>query len=490
MATSTGTSALQAARNAFAASGSPRSIPIWLVETQAALEATAAINAQQRAWLAAQGFKPAARQMKLLPAADGTIAGVVVGSARAPTLAGRPLDPMTRNELLAGSLATLLPPGTYHFATPFVDPELAAVAWGLGGYRFRRYKSAEADPLPKLVLPKGVNAERVRAIVDGACLGRDLINTPASDMGPAEIEEAVRALGKAHSATVTSIVGDDLLAQNFPLIHAVGRASPRAPRLIDLTWEPKGHKGPLPKVTLVGKGIAFDTGGLDLKPSSGMLNMKKDMGGAAAVIATAHMIMAEQLPVRLRVLISAAENSVSGNAFRPMDVIKSRAGLTVEIGNTDAEGRLVLADALALADDESPDLLMTFATLTGAARVALGAELPPFFTDDEALAADIAATALAAADPVWRLPFWSSYDAGLDSPTADLNNVSDSPFGGAITAALFLRRFVKKTRRFAHFDIYGWRQAPKPLGPKGAEVNAARAAFALIAKSYGGTGQR
>ncbi len=484
MATSTGTTALEAASKAFAAGRAKNSIPIWLVETQAALDSITAINAQQRAWLAAQGFKPAARQMKLLPAADGTIAGVIMGAARTPTLAGRPLDPMTRHELIAGSLATQLPPGTYHFATPFDDPELAAIAWGLGGYRFRRYKSVEADPLPKLVVPDGVNAERVRSIVNGACFGRDLINTPASDMGPAEIEVAVRALGKSHGASVTSIIGDDLLAENFPLIHAVGRASPRAPRLIDLTWQPRNHTGPLPKVTLVGKGIAFDTGGLDLKPSSGMLIMKKDMGGAAAVIATAHMIMAEQLAVRLRVLISAAENAVSGNAFRPMDVIKSRAGLTVEIGNTDAEGRLVLADALTLADDESPDLLMTFATLTGAARVALGAELPPFFTDDEALATDIAQTGLAAADPVWRLPFWSAYDAGLDSPTADLNNVSDSPFGGAITAALFLRRFVKKTRRFAHFDIYGWRQAAKPLGPKGGEVNAARLAFALIANSY------
>jgi leucyl aminopeptidase len=489
MATSAGDGALHAAAGVFAASGSTRSIPIWLVETPSALEAIAAIDTHQRAWLKVQGFKPTSRQMKLLPAADGSIAGVVMGAGRAPLPAGRPSDPMARNELLAGSLAIQLPPGVYHFATPFDDPELAAVAWGLGSYRFRRYKSGEADALPQLVLPDGVNAGRVRAIVEGTSFGRDLINTPASDMGPAEIEDAARTLAKTPGAEVTSVIGDDLLTQNFPLIHAVGRASPRAPRLIDLTWEPKGHKGPLPKVTLVGKGIAFDTGGLDLKPSAGMLIMKKDMGGAAAVIACAHMIMAQQLPVRLRVLISAAENSVSGNAFRPMDVIKSRAGLTVEIGNTDAEGRLVLADALTLADDESPDLLVTFATLTGAARVALGAELPPFFTDDEALAADIAATALAVADPVWRLPFWSAYDAGLDSPVADLNNVSDGPFAGAITAALFLRRFVKKTRRFVHFDIYGWRQAPKPLGPKGAEVNAARAVFALIAKSYGSAGQ-
>ncbi len=477
------TSLHPAASLAFApAAATPTAIPIWLVETPAALDAITAIDARQRAWLTAQAFKPAARQMKLLPAIDGSIAGVVVGAGRAPAIVGRPADPMARNELLAGSLANQLPPGRYTFATPFDDAELAAVAWGLGGYRFRRYKSGDADALPQLVLPAGVDAHRVASIVEGTAFGRDLINTPASDMGPAEIEDAVRALAKTHAAKVTSIVGDDLLTQNFPLIHAVGRASPRAPRLIDLTWQPSSPKGALPKITLVGKGIAFDTGGLDLKPSAGMLIMKKDMGGAAAVIAAAHMIMAAKLPVRLRVLISAAENSVAGNAFRPMDVIKSRAGLTVEIGNTDAEGRLVLADALALADDDSPDLLVTFATLTGAARVALGAELPPFFTDDETLATELAATALSVADPVWRLPLWSAYDGGLDSPTADLNNVSDGPFGGAITAALFLRRFVKKARRFAHFDIYGWRQAPKPLGPKGGEVNAARAVFAHIEK--------
>ena len=467
-----------AASQAFAADGA--SVPITLVESAAA---TQALGPAQRAWLEAQGFKPQLRRPFLLPDSKGQLAHVVVGAAQPPAN-GKPADPMLRAELIAGSLPTLLPPGRYHLASDVADAELAAVAWGLGSYRFRRYKSGDAEPLPQLVLPAGVDAHRVYAIVEGTAFGRDLINTPASDMGPAEIEAAVRALGKVHGAKVSSIVGDDLLSENFPLIHAVGRASPRAPRLIDLVWSPSHHKGPLQKVTLVGKGIAFDTGGLDLKPSAGMLIMKKDMGGAAAVLAAAHMIMSANLAVRLRVLISAAENSVSGNAFRPLDVIKSRAGLTVEIGNTDAEGRLVLADALALADEESPDVLMTFATLTGAARVALGADLPPFFTDDDAFAADIASAGLGVADPVWRLPFWSAYEAGLESPVADLNNVSDGPFGGAITAALFLRKFVKKARRFAHFDIYGWRQAPKPLGPKGGEVNGARAVFALLAKGH------
>ncbi len=458
--------------------------PVWLVDGQHALAAEPTINTVQRAWLSAQGFKPAGRRLALLPDADGNLAGAVMGAGSAP-VTSRPADPMARAELLLGALATQLPPGRYRVASTLPDPELAAVAWGLGGTRFRRYKSGEADAMPQLAMPAGADAARVHAIVEGVAFGRDLINTPASDMGPAEIEAAVRSLAKVHGAAVTSTVGDDLLEQNFPLIHAVGRASPRAPRIVDLTWSPPGHEGALPKVTLVGKGIAFDTGGLDLKPSAGMLLMKKDMGGAAAVLATAHMIMSRGLKVQLRVLIAAAENSVAGNAFRPLDVIASRAGLTVEIGNTDAEGRLVLADALALADEESPDLLVTFATLTGAARVALGPELPPLFTDDEPLAAAIAAHGLAVADPVWRLPLWSAYDAGLESAVADLNNVAEGPFGGAIIAALFLRRFVKKARHFAHFDIFGWRPAPKLLGPKGGEVQAARALFAYLEHAYG-----
>jgi leucyl aminopeptidase len=335
--------------------------------------------------------------------------------------------------------------------------------------------------VPQLKLARGADPARVQAIVDGVWLGRDLINTPASDLGPEELEEAVRQLARRHGASVNSVIGDDLKAKNFPMIHAVGRASPRPPRLIDMTW----GRADAPSVTLVGKGICFDTGGLDIKPASAMLLMKKDMGGAAAAVALAHMTMANRLGVRLRVLIPAADNSVAGNALRPGDVLTSRAGKTVEIGNTDAEGRLVLADALALADEERPDTLLCFATLTGAARVALGPELPAFYTDDDGFAGAIAAAGDRVGDPVWRMPFWSGYEASLDSQVADMNNVSEGPFAGSVTAALFLRRFVKGARRFAHFDIYGWRPAAKPLGPKGGEVQAARAMFEVLRERIG-----
>jgi leucyl aminopeptidase len=290
-------------------------------------------------------------------------------------------------------------------------------------------------------------------------------------MGPAEIEAAVRMVGERHGATVSVITGDELLAQNFPLIHAVGRASPRQPRLVDLTWGPANA----PKITLVGKGISFDTGGLDIKPASAMLLMKKDMGGAATALALAHMIMGQGLKCRLRLLIATAENAISGDAFRPGDVLSSRGGLSVEVGNTDAEGRLVLADALALADSDAPDSIFVFATLTGAARSALGPDLPALFTDDDILAQTLPNVGAAIGDPLWRLPLWDGYRRHLDSDVADINNVWESPFAGAITAALFLKRFVSKARRFAHFDLYGWRPAPRPLGPKGGEPQTARA---------------
>jgi leucyl aminopeptidase len=447
-----------------------RSLPVWLVRDAVGLAAVP-LDAAQKAWIEAQGFKAAARKHVLLPGENGSLAGAIVGLGPATAR-----DPMDRPEIAGGTLPALLPPGVYHLAGSLDDAELAAVAWGLGGYRFRRYKTSAggSEGLARLRVPAGGNG--AVAIVEGVWLGRDLINTPASDLGPQELEDAVRLLAALHGAGVSSIVGDDLLTKNFPMIHAVGRASDRAPRLIDLTWGRTGAAS----VTLVGKGICFDTGGLDLKPASAMLIMKKDMGGAAAALALAHMIMASRLDVRLRVLIPAAENSVAGNAFRPGDVLRSRAGKTVEIGNTDAEGRLVLADALALADEEKPDTLISFATLTGAARVALGPELPPFYADDEAFAAEISAAGNRVGDPVWRMPFWSGYEANLDSPVADMNNVSEGPFAGSVTAALFLRRFVKQARRFAHFDIYGWRPAPKPLGPKGGEVQAARALFDLL----------
>ncbi len=389
--------------------------------------------------------------------------------------AGVPCGP---SELLLGHLAQTLPPGGYRLAKPPEDAELAALAWGLGSYRYRRYKNAGDEAPPRLRLPAGANSAAIHNSIDAVWQGRDLINTPASDLGPDELEAAARDLADRYGANVTVILGDDLLAQNFPMIHAVGRASSRAPRLIDMTW----GRADAPTITLVGKGICFDTGGLDIKPAAGMLVMKKDMGGAAVALTLAHLIMGQKLDVRLRVLIAAAENSIAGNAFRPGDVLTSRAGTTVEIGNTDAEGRLVLADALALADEDEPQSLFVFATLTGAARVALGPDLPAFFSDDDSFAADLVAVSTQVGDPVWRLPFWSGYEPKLDSQVADMNNIWNAPFAGSIIAALFLKRFVSKARRFAHFDLYGWRPAATALGPQGGEPQTARGLFAVLKK--------
>jgi leucyl aminopeptidase len=460
----------------FLAAGTRGSdIPIWLVE-KGQLPAGPPLEAAHKAWLEASGFKGTAKQLVLLPGADGRIAGVVFGLGEGAT--GEPSGPA---ELLVGQLAQSLPAGSYRLEGALRDPALAAVAWGLGAYRYGRYKSANGSERPRLRIPAGANRGAVLATVEAVWQGRDLINTPASDMGPAELELAARAAAERHGADISVIEGDELLARNFPLIHAVGRASARAPRLIDLRW----GSAKAPSVTLVGKGICFDTGGLDIKPASGMALMKKDMGGAATALALGHMIMSRKLNLGLRILIPAAENSVSGNAFRPGDVLRSRAGSTVEVGNTDAEGRLVLADAIALADEEAPQSLFVFATLTGAARVALGPDLPAFFTDDEAFAADMAATARNIGDPVWRLPLWPGYDGKLESQVADMSNIWEAPFAGAIVAALFLKRFAKKARRFAHFDIYAWRPSATPLGPKGGEPQAARAVFDLLAKECG-----
>jgi leucyl aminopeptidase len=447
-----------------------KSVPIWLARN-GGWTGRAQLSEAQRTWVESQGFKGTAKKHLLLPAPDGALAGVVLGLGEE-----RSGDPMDRPELAVGILPSVLPPGLYHLAEEPQDATLAAVAWGLGAYRYRRYKAAAGEEAAQLRVSRGVDLPRALSLVEGVWLGRDLINTPASDLGPEELEEAARRLAGEHDASLTSIIGDDLLAKNFPMIHAVGRASPRAPRLIDLAWGPSRAR----RVTLVGKGICFDSGGLDIKPASAMLIMKKDMGGAAAVLALGHMIMAAKLDVRLRILIPAAENSIAGNAFRPGDVLTSRAGRTVEIGNTDAEGRLVLADALALADEEKPDTLASFATLTGAARVALGPDLPPLYTDDETFAGRITAAGNTVGDPVWRLPLWAGYESYLDSQVADMNNVSETPFAGSVTAALFLRRFIKNARRFAHFDIYGWRPAARALGPKGGEPQGARALFEVL----------
>ncbi|EAU40744.1 cytosol aminopeptidase family protein [Fulvimarina pelagi HTCC2506] len=400
---------------------------------------------------------------------------------------GRPekRDPSSsaRAALLAGVLARKLPEGDWHLPPESeLDAELVGIALKLGAYKFDRYKTGNATDGPALRfhLGDGPDLDRIAAVADGVCLARDLINTPVNDMGPADLEQAARDLGERFGASVSAIIGDALIEHNFPMIHAVGRASVSPPRLVDLTW----GRADAPKVTLVGKGVCFDTGGLDIKPPSNMLLMKKDMGGAANVLGLASMIMAEKLGVRLRVLIPAVENSISGSAFRPSDVLTSRKGKTVEVGNTDAEGRLVLADALCLGDDEEPEIMIDMATLTGAARVALGTDLPAFFSDDESLVESVAEAGVRLADPSWRLPLYRPYGTDLSSKVADTNNISPGGFAGAITAALFLESFVEKSKAWAHFDIYGWRPKASAIGPVGGEAYAIRALFDVIAKRY------
>ncbi|MBL8844428.1 MAG: leucyl aminopeptidase family protein [Hyphomicrobium zavarzinii] len=453
------------------------STPIWLVSESQPVARLTGLDDTAKAWLERTRFTSAAKKQALIPGPQGALAGVALGIGN-----GSAGDPSGPSGLLMGQLAASLPEGLYHLGGDVPDAELAAIAWGLGAYRFRRYKSAPGEAPPRLKLHQKLDYQAVVNQVGAIWKGRDLINTPASDLAPEDLEAAAQRLARDHGASIETIVGDDLLEKGFRMIHAVGRASSRAPRLIDVRWQKPGGNPKAPMLTLVGKGITFDTGGLDIKPASGMLLMKKDMGGAAAALTLAELIMSRGLDVRLRLLIAAAENSISGDAFRPGDILLSRAGKTVEIGNTDAEGRLVLADALSLADEEQPDTILVFATLTGAARVALGPDLPAFFTNDNAFAEALSAEAEAVGDPVWRLPFWPGYERHLDSDIADMNNVYDAPFAGAITAALFLKRFVKNARRFAHFDLYGWRPAPRPLGPKGGEPQTARALFSLLTK--------
>ena len=429
--------------------------------------------AAQSRWIKANGFEAAQGQILLLPDESGAIDRVLFGL-------GASADAATRDPFLPGKLSTDLPDGVYVFEDGLPEPSLSALGWVLNAYRFDRYRKPKAMNA-QLIAPAGVDTRALGQVAAGACLARDLINTPAEDMGPAELEAAVRKLAGANKARVRVIKGKALLDQNFPMIHTVGRASDRAPRLIDMTWGAARN----PKLTLVGKGVCFDTGGLNLKPGSSMALMKKDMGGAANVLGLASMIMAAKLPVRLRVLIPAVDNNVSANSFRPSDVLASRNGMSVEIGNTDAEGRLVLADALALADEESPDLIIDMATLTGAARVALGPDLPPFYTDDDTLAAEVERHCTAQSDPVWRMPLWPRYDSWLDSKIADINHISEGGFAGSVTAALFLRRFVSKADSYAHFDIFGWTPTARPGRPHGGADQAIRGLFALLSDRYG-----
>ncbi len=457
--------------------GAAPAVALHLVHSDRLEEGLASLTEEERRWAEANRFRGRFGSHLAIPGAGGEIASVLVGMGDAKV--------RERGRFHLGDFAKSAPAGTYEIAGE-IDPETAeeaALGWLLGRYRFDRFKSEPALDDAHLKAPPGVDGTRIAQIAQGVFITRDMVNTPANEMGPAGIEEAARRIAEHHGARVTAITGEALLEQNFPMIHAVGRAGPEAPRLVELTWGEEDA----PAVTLVGKGVAFDTGGLDLKPAASMALMKKDMGGAATALGLAHMIMARRLPVRLRVLIPAVENSVSSNSMRPGDVLRSRAGLTVEINNTDAEGRLVLADALTYACEEAqPDLLIDFATLTGAARVALGAEVMPYYTDDEGLAAELAEAGRKVADPVWRMPLWPGYEADIEPAVADLDNAPSGGMAGSITAALFLKRFVNAPS-WAHFDIYAWTPKARPGRPVGGECQAARAVLEVLEKRYGET---
>jgi leucyl aminopeptidase len=445
------------------------------------------------AWLSAQpaavqnhvqrnGFMPESGRWLALPEAANQPHAVIVGT-------GKGMDEPQQWLWLAAGLADRLPPGDYALAQEQGDARdtLFATGWSLGGYRFDRYRSsaitataAAAAALPRLRRPRAVDAREITAAATGNALARDLINTPANDLGPAELEAATFALAARHEGSARAITGPQL-AEQFPLIAAVGQGSPRSPRLIELRFPRAGA----PRIALVGKGVCFDSGGLDIKAAAGMLLMKKDMGGAACALGLAAQLRMLEVPVDLRVLLPAVENSVDGASFRPGDVWRSRKGLTVEIGNTDAEGRLVLADALHYAGEEQPDLIIDFATLTGAARIALGAELPPVYGGDATLVAELVQHGTAQADPLWPMPLWSGYEEELSSRVADLNNAPSGGMAGSVTAALFLRRFVANPTRWLHLDIYGWNPRERPGRPQGAEAQGLRAVCAWLRTRYG-----
>ena len=446
-----------------------RAIPIIPVTAKDFRLLTSKLSAPERSWIELHNYKAKPGSYLVVGNAGGTLAKVYFGLGE---------DGADRDPFEFGRLSRLLPDAEYRIDGELPDARLSVLGWLLEAYSFDRYRKG-GTAAAKLQCPRNVDRKEVLSAAEATGLVRDLINTPASDLGPAELEAAARKVAGQFKAKIRVVSGREL-ERNFPMIHAVGRASPRAPRLIDFTWGPARGR----KVTLIGKGVCFDTGGLDIKPPSGMLLMKKDMGGAANVLGLARMIMAAKLNVRLRVLIPAVENSIDGSAFRPGDVLTSRKGITVEIGNTDAEGRLILADALALADEEKPELLIDMATLTGAARVALGPDLPPFYTDDEALAGELASASQSENDPIWRMPFWRPYNALFDSRIADINNSSESAYAGSITAALFLKRFVEDAKSYVHFDIFGWTPTAKPGRPRGGEAQAMRALFALIRSRY------
>jgi leucyl aminopeptidase len=442
-----------------------KTLPIFAV-TPAHVE-TGAIDPVALDWARKAGFRAESGSVLMVPTSDGLLGGALFGLGKDPSDA----------PFLTGKLARALPAGHWHIETAPLNAIRLALGFGLGSYRFERYK-ASASEAPTLVIPGDADGTDIARQLAGVFLARDLINMPTNEMGPAALEAVFRALGEHYEAKVSVITGNDLLTENFPLIHTVGRAADEAPRLLEMRWGQKGHK----RVTLVGKGVCFDTGGLDIKPAASMLLMKKDMGGAANVMGLALMIMDAKLKVDLRVLVPVVENSISSNAFRPGDIYRSRKGLTVQIDNTDAEGRLILADALAYADEEEADLVIDMATLTGAARVALGPDLPPFFTDDEDLASGLTEASLAVDDPMWRLPLHMGYDKDVSARIADLTNAPAGGMAGSITAALFLKRFVTRNRHWAHFDIYGWSQTERPHSPIGGEAQAIRALYHHLRK--------
>jgi leucyl aminopeptidase len=434
----------------------------------AAIPAWLDAHPESREWVAAVGFKAAPGTFAFLPGKDGQPSAVLASPVDGESVWAFAGLPMT------------LPEGTYVLDLEGSDSATdAALGWALGSYEFTRYRTPKRTPAT-LVWPAKADRDEVERVTRGVFLARDMINTPAEDMGPEHLADAVVAVAKSHRATTHIIAGDDLLERNYPTIHIVGRASARAPRLIDLRWGDETA----PRVTLVGKGVCFDTGGLDLKPRDAMLNMKKDMGGAAVMLGLASALMSAKTPIRLRLLIPAVENSVAGNAYRPLDIVRTRNGKTVEIGNTDAEGRLILCDALAEADSERPDLLLDCATLTGAARVALGPELQALFCDDDEVANGLLTAGIRAGDPLWRMPIWRPYRKHIDGKCADLNNVAQGPFAGSIIGALYLAEFVSASTPWAHLDIIAANPASAPGRPEGGEATGMRALYTYIRQRY------
>lgn len=452
-------------------------IPLWLATDSGYAALLQSLPPIQAAWAQAQGFGSERHRLQLLPDCTGAVAGAVLGLGTSKSV-----DELSLWD--AAPLSERLPAGTYRVATP-VSAHAAtqfALGWLLGSYRLTRYRSAPPKPsiANALIAPPAADLRYAHAAAQAMGWARDLINAPANQLGPEELATAALEL-VAQYAGEAVVHSGETLSREYPLIAAVGAASARAPRLIDCRWRRAGAA----RVTLVGKGVCFDSGGLDLKPSAAMLLMKKDMGGAACALGLARLLLDLAAPIELRLLIPAVENSVGSRAYRPGDVWRSRKGLTVEIGNTDAEGRLVLADALCEADAERPDLLIDLATLTGAARTALGPDLPAVFASDETLTAELADIARAHADPVWPMPLWMGYDDELGSRVADLNNVSSSPFAGAIIAALFLKRFVTATPNWLHVDLYAWNPKDRPGRPPGAEAQCVRALYQLIRQRLG-----